>query len=181
MLEDKILLLRFKRGRSQALEQIYQKYKVELLSLATAMTHDNGLAEDVLHDVFVSFAKSAKGLQLRTSLRRYLATAVANRVRNIRRGEHRVARDFGKFEQITADGDVGPEQMAMTVEEFEHIRRALGQLPQLQREAVTLRLHSNVPFKVIAKLQDVTVSTVQARYRYGLDKLRSLLDGDTRR
>ncbi|MHC4433315.1 MAG: RNA polymerase sigma factor [Planctomycetota bacterium] len=180
MLEDKILLLRFKHGRSQALEQIYQKYKVELLSLATAMTGDRDLAEDVLHDVFVSFARSAKGLQLRTSLRRYLTTAVANRVRNIRRKEHRVTRDFGTFEQITADNDMRPEHMAMTAEEFEYIRRALGQLPQLQREAVTLRLHSGVPFKVIARLQDVTVSTVQARYRYGLNKLRSLLDGEAK-
>lgn len=35
MVEDKILILKFKHGRSQALERIYQKYKEELLSLAT--------------------------------------------------------------------------------------------------------------------------------------------------
>lgn len=180
MLEDKILVLKFKCGNSQALEQIYQKYKVELLSLATAMTHDRDLAEDVLHDVFVSFANAAKGLQLRASLRRYLTTAVANRVRNIRRSEHRGTRDFGNLEHIAADNDMRPEKMAMTVEEFEFVQRALAELPELQREAVALRLHSDVPFKAIARLQGVTTSTVQARYRYGLDKLRSLLDGKAR-
>ncbi len=180
MLEDKILVLKFKRGSSQALEQIYRKYKVELLSLATAMTHDKDLAEDVLHDVFVSFANSARKLQLRTSLRRYLTTSVGNRVRNIRRSEHRGTRDFGDLEHIVADNDMRPETMAMTAEEFERIRRTLAQLPELQREVVALRLHSHVPFKTIARLQGVTVSTAQARYRYGLDKVRSLLDGKAR-
>ncbi|MHC4095110.1 MAG: hypothetical protein ACYSWZ_08180 [Planctomycetota bacterium] len=31
-------------------------------------------------------------------------------------------------------------------------------------------------FREIAKLQDVSTSTIQSRYRYGLDKLRSILD-----
>ena len=68
----------------------------------------------------------------------------------------------------------------MTVEEFEFVRRALDQLPELQREAVALRLHSTMSFKAIARLQGVTISTVQARYRYGLDKLGSLLDREAR-
>jgi RNA polymerase sigma-70 factor (ECF subfamily) len=69
----------------------------------------------------------------------------------------------------------------MTVEEFEVLRTALDQLPELQREAIALRLHSCMQFKAIAKLQGVTISTVQARYRYGLDKLGSLLDGEVRK
>jgi RNA polymerase sigma factor (sigma-70 family) len=181
MLEDTILLLKFRYGHAQALERIYQKYKTELLSLATAMTSDKDMAEDVLQDVFVSFVKSAKSLNLRTSLRWYLTTAVANRARNVRRSKHREIRSLGNVEQITADRHMRPDQMAMTTEEFEMIQKALDQLPELQREAVTLRIHSRMPFKVIARLQDVTISTVQARYRYGLDKLGSLLDGKARK
>lgn len=179
MLEDMILLFKFKHGHAQALERIYQKYKTELLSLATAMTRDKDMAEDVLHDVFVSFAKSARSLHLKTSLRWYLTTAVANRVRNLRRSKHHETRSIAHFEQMTADRNMRPEQMAMTAEEFERIRNALDQLPELQREVVTLRIHSHMPFKVIARLQDVTISTVHARYRYGLNKLGSLLDGKT--
>jgi len=33
-------------------------------------------------------------------------------------------------------------------------------------------------FKEIARIQDVSISTVQGRYRYGIDKLRSLLNGE---
>lgn len=181
MLEDTILLLKFKYGHAQALERIYLKYKTELLSLATALTHNKDIAEDVLQDVFVSFAKSAKSLRLRTSLRWYLTTAVANRVRNVRRSKYHETRSLGHLEQMTVDRYMRPDQMAMTTEEFEMIRKALDQLPELQGEAVTLRIHSRMPFKVIARLQDVTISTVHARYRYGLEKLGLLLDGKARK
>jgi DNA-directed RNA polymerase specialized sigma24 family protein len=33
-------------------------------------------------------------------------------------------------------------------------------------------------FKKIASMQSVSINTVQGRYRYGLDKLRSLLNGE---
>ncbi len=34
-------------------------------------------------------------------------------------------------------------------------------------------------FKAIAKLQQTSINTVQSRYRYGIDKLRSLLNCET--
>jgi DNA-directed RNA polymerase specialized sigma24 family protein len=33
-------------------------------------------------------------------------------------------------------------------------------------------------FRAIAKSQNVSINTVQSRYRYGLDKLRSLLNSE---
>jgi len=54
---------------------------------------------------------------------------------------------------------------------------ALAQLPYEQREAVVLRLCSGMRFHAIARTQGVSINTVQGRYRYGLDKLKTLLDG----
>ena len=54
------------------------------------------------------------------------------------------------------------------------LRAALAQ----QRETIVLRLHADMKFRQIAELQEVPVKTVQSRYRYGLDKLRSLLNGE---
>jgi DNA-directed RNA polymerase specialized sigma24 family protein len=36
-------------------------------------------------------------------------------------------------------------------------------------------------FRQIAKLQKVSIKTAQSRYRYGLDKLRSILDGEVKK
>ncbi|MGD8500507.1 MAG: sigma factor, partial [Phycisphaerales bacterium] len=89
MLEDKRLIGELKRGDKEALRQIYMEYKDNLLTIATSLLHDTSAAEDVLHDVFVSFAGSVGGLQLRGSLRSYLTASVVNRVRDkYRRKKH---------------------------------------------------------------------------------------------
>ena len=57
MLEDTVLIWKFKSGSGEALSRIYQKYKIDLLRLATILLNDTGDAEDVVHDVFLSFAQ----------------------------------------------------------------------------------------------------------------------------
>ena len=54
----------------------------------------------------------------------------------------------------------------------------MAQLPYEQREAVVLHLQGAMKFKEIADLQKTSVKTVLSRYRYGLDKLRSILDDE---
>jgi len=40
-----------------------------------------------------------------------------------------------------------------------------------------LRLNAGMRFKQIAEVQKTSVPTVQGRYRYGIDKLRTALGG----
>ena len=82
MLEDKLLILRFKHGSSDALRRIYEKYRIYLLRLATALLYDAGVAEDVVHDVFLRFAQSGDEIRLKGSLKSYLRTCVVNSARN---------------------------------------------------------------------------------------------------
>ena len=71
---------------------------------------------------------------------------------------------------------VQPEQAAIFGERLDHLARALAQLPYEQREVLLLRSHGRMRFAAIAKIQGVSVNTVQGRYRYGMDKLRALLE-----
>ena len=41
-----------------------------------------------------------------------------------------------------------------------------------------LRLKANMKFRDIARLQQTSLNTVLGRYRYGLDRLRSMLNGE---
>jgi len=88
MIEDKLLIWKFKRGRGDALSRIYQKYKADLLVLAMALLNDKSAAEDVLHDVFVTFVQSLGKFRLTGSLKGYLLTCVANRARNTNKAKH---------------------------------------------------------------------------------------------
>ncbi|MCP4609341.1 MAG: RNA polymerase sigma factor [Planctomycetes bacterium] len=179
MIEDRLLLYRFKRGDADALRRIYEKYEVYLLTVATALLNDMGAAEDVLHDSFVAFAESAHKIRLEGNLRSFLATCVANRCRDLMRKRSRNSESLNKAAMFTCD-EKGPEPAAVCNERLERIARAIALLPYEQREVVVLHLKAGLMFKQIAGLQNVSVNTVQSRYRYGIDKLRSIVNGEVR-
>ena len=177
MLEDKLLVLKCRRGSRDAMCRIYEKYKDYLLTLAKGLLSEQQSAEDVVHDVFVSFARKARQFQLTGSLRGYLATCVINRVRDKIRARTRQAVALESANPVILDS-VNPEHCIIEAEELQRLRKAISQIPYEQREAVMLHLKGDMKFKEIAKLQGVSVSTIYGRYRYGLDKLRSMLNSE---
>ncbi len=178
MLEDKVLIWKFKCGSSDALCSIYQKYKKDLLKLAAILLNDVSDAEDIVHDVFVSFAQSAEKLKLRGNLKSYLLTCVANRARNKNRAKQkRQTAGLDKAETIVSDSK-RPEELIICSEELRLWSDVMGQLPYEQREVVILHLRAGMRFRQIARLQGISVNTIKGRYRYGLDKLRSILNGE---
>jgi len=174
ILEDRLLLWRLKRGDAGALQQVYEKYKHDLLGLAVTLCKDKAAAEDAVHDAFVSFVRFSPRLRLRTSLRSYLLTSVANRVRSLNRGPMRQA-----MPASPPDGSAEPlpDDAATQNGRTMLIDQALAQLPDDQREAVILHLQGGMKFREIADSQNVSINTIQSRYRYGPERLRSLLDG----
>ncbi len=181
MLEDRLLLWKFKRGSRDAFRLIYEKYIGDLLTLAANLLNDKADAEDVVQDVFISFVQSAEKFRLTGSLKGYLATCVTNRSRDyIRKNKRRQTDAVNKPEQTTSCAKT-PVQLVIYSEELQRLSHAMTELPYEQREVIVLRLHGDLRFRQIAKLQDVSVKTAQSRYRYGLDKLRSVLNGEVRK
>jgi len=181
MLEDTLLKLRFNRGDRDALRRIYEKYKDDLLRLATALLNDVGLAEDVVNDSFVTFARSMGKLSLRGNLKSFLTTCIVNHARNVNRARQR--RSIVGLDQAgeVQSGAKGPEQSAVFNEQYMLLGAAMTELPYEQREIVILHLQNGATFRRIARMQNISVNTAKSRYRYGLDKLRTLVNGELRR
>jgi RNA polymerase sigma factor (sigma-70 family) len=178
MANEKLLILRLKRGSREALRQVYDRYKVELLRLAIVLLGDVNTAEDVVHDVFVKFAGSAGTLKLTGSLRSYLATSVVNRVRNLVRDNRRHGETSLDGAELFVSSSRGPQQWAVLSEQLTRLSQALGQLPYEQREVICLRMEMDMTVPQIAAWQHTSVNTVKGRYRYGMERLRLLLDSE---
>jgi RNA polymerase sigma-70 factor (ECF subfamily) len=178
MLEDRLLLWRFKCGSTDAFRRIYEKYESDLLTLAANLLADTTAAEDVVQDVFISFVQSVETFRLRGSLKGYLATCVANRSRDLLRKRNRRRAVAVNGAQQSVSDAAGPVQMVINSEQLQRLSHAMTELPYEQREAVVLHLHGGLKFRKIAGLQNVSIKTAQSRYRYGLDKLRSILNGE---
>ena len=177
MLREMHLVWQFNRGHTDALREIYDQCKHELVTLAAALLLDKAEAEDVVHDVFVGFIRSGGRFQLTGSLKGFLATCVANRARNHNKSKRRHTSDESVAAESVAPDHEQPDLATMFGEELKCVGGALAELPYEQREAVVLRLCSGLRFQAIAQMQGVSINTVQGRYRYGLDKLKTLLDG----
>ena len=178
MIEDTLLILKFRHGSSGALCRIYEKYRVYLLRLATALLRDANVAEDVVHDVFLRFARSGDKIKLSGSLRGYLRACVVNGARNEIRAMR--VRSSVKVEETchVAGESSRPDHWITCNEQSSRIGDALFQIPDEQREVVVLHLLCDMKFGEIAKLQTVSLKTAQSRYRYGLEKLRLQLNGE---
>ena len=181
MLEDTLLKLRFNRGDTDALRRIYEKYKDDLLRLAIALLNDVSLAEDVVNDSFVTFTRSLGKLSLRGNLKSFLTTCIVNHARNVHRARQR--RSTVGLDQAgeVQSGSKGPEQSAIFNEQYRQLSDAMTELPYEQGEIVILHLQNNATFRQIARLQNISVNTAKSRYRYGLNKLCTLLNGELRR
>lgn len=174
-MDDLDLVRRLREGDPTALRGVYQRYKDEMLTVACCLMGERSSGEDVLHDVFVSLAGVARRLQVRDTLRGYLITSVANRAR-----DHLRRRRRGPLAMADPPEPLGglfedPAGGLIEVERAERLYLALGELPYEQREVISLHLQGGMTFKQIAGELGVSINTVQSRYRYGLDKLRSSL------
>ena len=176
-IEDELLKWRFRRGSREALARIYEKYVHLLLSVAMGLLNDPRDAEDVVQDAFVSFARNATGFGIRGNLKAFLAICVANRARDRLRSERSHKRCVDRY--VPESSDAGEADQSLVYNErCERLNQALAELPYEQREVVVLKVKQEMTLRQIARLQGVSIGTVHGRYRYGMEKLRALLNGD---
>jgi RNA polymerase sigma-70 factor, ECF subfamily len=176
-MEDRFLVLRCKRGCRRSFARIYSKYRQGLVQLAMALLNDTAAAEDVVHDVFVGFSQGLQGFRLTGSLKGYLLTCVANRVRNHNRDQRpRIIESDGATEQRGCARP--PLERIVCNEQLQRMAAALELLPYDQREVIGLRLYGQMTFRAIARDLGIAVTTAKSRYQYGLNKLRVSLNGE---
>ena len=173
-MEDKLLVIKCKRGSTEALERIYEKYRKDMLILAIALLHNTSDAEDVVHDVFVSFVQALENFRLTGSLKGYLLTCVANRARNTNKAKQLQAAESNSEESVGSDG-ADPSVAISCNEQLRQLSEAMTELPYEQRETIMLHYQAGMTFKTIAASLGVSVNTIKSRYRYGLDKLKVVL------
>lgn len=176
MTEDKLLIRKLKRGSTDALRQIYEKYKNIMLKLAVILLNDTELAEDIVQDVFLNFARLSPTIEHPRNLKSYLTVAVINQVRNhIRDCKRKNITSLDDSQEVVSKLQ-RPEQWVILSEQLRLLSKAMAGIPYEQREVITLYMQGDTSFRQIAKIQNTSISTVQGRYRYGIDKLRKLLN-----
>ena len=179
MFEDQRLLSGLRAGDKDALRRIYEKYIDDLLRVATSLLSDIQSAEDCLHDVFVDFAGSIDGSMIRSNLKSYLISCVANRARDQLRKQIRQSKNQ-RDKLCSQSIPINPAKQLIKAEESARVFAALAELPYQQREVFVLRVQGQMRFREIAGLLGLSINSVQSRYRYAIKRLRAILKEESR-
>jgi len=177
-LEDKLLIWKLNRGNKEALCRIYEKYRDDLVRIAAGLSNNVSIAEDVVQEVFLTLVHSAGKHEIKRNLKGYLTSCVVNKIRNLNRTK--VTQDSVSLDEVEQAKSKfkSPDELIECDETSQQLYDALYQLPYEQKETVILHVQGKLKFREIAVMQDVSVKTVLSRYNYGLNKLRSLLNGE---
>lgn len=135
-----------------------------MVRLAVLVIGDQGLAEDVVQDVFAEVHRRADRLDA-DRIEGYLRVAVLNRARSSAR-RRRPWSVFGHdHEQAAArsapPGD-GPEGAALRDDREQQVLAVLARLPRRQREVVVLRYWLDMSEAQIAQTLGISAGTVKS-------------------
>jgi RNA polymerase sigma-70 factor (ECF subfamily) len=156
-------------------DELYDRYGEKMyhyLALRLGSPED---AEDVLQETFCRLARYEVRWAFVRHPRAYIFKVLRNEANRhlARRIKQRAgdqvdideARGLASVIEEPADADAGL------------IVRALGELPDEQREVIVLKVLQDFSFKEIAAVCGLSINTAASRYRYGIEKLRSSMEG----
>ncbi|HYA48974.1 MAG TPA: sigma-70 family RNA polymerase sigma factor [Burkholderiales bacterium] len=156
-------------------DELYDRYGEKMyhyLALKLGSPED---AEDVLQEAFCRLARYSLRWALVRNPRAFVFKVLRNEANRFlarrikqRAGDQVVMGEAGRLASVIE----GPAEAALAV-------RALGELPDEQREVIVLKVFQDFSFKEIAAICGLSINTAASRYRYGIEKLRSSLEGKT--
>jgi RNA polymerase sigma factor (sigma-70 family) len=152
---------------SNWLEKFYEAKATGLILYGRALGLSHGEAEDVLQETFLALMQLPEFPQ---EPENYCLRSFRNRALNYKRSLwRRLTRELEStrwFEK--SPGESPAERDAMN---------CLAELPLEQREVIVLKIWNRFTFEEIGGLLEISPNTVAGRYRYGLQKIKSKLEG----
>jgi len=191
---DHELVLRAQRGDKRAFELLVAKYQRKLGRLLSRLVRDPAEVEDVTQEAFIKAYRALPSFRGDSAFYTWLYRIAINTAKNYlvamgRRAptstgfDHEDAEGFEEADQLrdsaTPEGELQGKQIAATV------NRAMDQLPEDLRTAITLREIEGLSYEEIANVMNCPIGTVRSRIFRAREaiaaELRPLLGTDENR
>src|SRR3954454_23735230 len=177
-LDESELIRRAQRGDTHAYEELVHTYQGIAFRTAYVIARNASDAEDAAQDGFVkawrALGRFREGAPFRPWLLRIVANEASNRRRSAGRREHLAVR--AATEEPSGGAAPSPEAALLTAETREALLAAVNELPDDQREVISLRYFLGLSEQEVAQALDLPEGTVKSRTWRALERLRESYD-----
>ena len=171
--------------QDQQITEVVKREQSRLRSFIRRRVPDPRDVEDILQDVFYELVEANRLLMPIDHVTGWLFRVARNRITDLfRRRRPEVFSDKafadGEDELVQLDNllpspEAGPEALYVRSVLLEELERAIGELPEEQREVFVAHEFEGRSFKQIAAQTGVSVNTLLSRKRYAVRHLRERL------
>lgn len=182
---DAALMLRVKKGDTDAFTQLVEKYKQPVMNLVYRSLRDQTEAEDLAQNVFVQVYKSAARYQMTAKFSTWLFTIARNLCLNeIRRRSRHPAESLDAphpeqeeqpKHQIEDLKNASPPDKLLEGELVNKVEEAIASLPENQRTALLLCRQDELSYEEMAEILGCSVSATKSLIHRGRETLKERL------
>jgi len=182
---DEDLLLRFRKGQSEAFGVLVRRYERELFGYLRRYVGDASLAEDVFQNTFLQVYVKSNQYESGRPVRPWLYTIATHQaIDALRRNSRHQVLSLDQHRQEPGDGDIhslmetlesaspGPLDQTVGEERRERVRASVDNLPDFLRQVVVLAYYQGLKYREIADILGIPVGTVKSRLHAALVKLQ---------
>ncbi|MFZ4750753.1 MAG: RNA polymerase sigma factor [Phycisphaerales bacterium] len=177
--ELQALLRRAAGGDSAAWRAIVGEFAPRVYGLLRAQCGDSELSEEIAQSTFCTLAAKIGEYVESGRFESWVFRIAMNRLRDEMRRRKRHARpmDDAPLREVAGRGSSGVKASdAAAAEVRERLARAMGRLPEADREIIDLRHTGGMSFKALSDFYGEPVGTLLARHHRALRKLRGMLE-----
>jgi RNA polymerase sigma-70 factor (ECF subfamily) len=163
-------------GEGEALSTLYRRHGGLIYRFSLRMSRDASVAEEVTHDVFLTFLKNPGQFDAsRGKLSTWLC-GIARRIiwKHLERS--------GRFEPFDEEGDAhseadDPHMVLSRHETISAVRQGVESLPEQLREVIVLCEFEEMSYEEVASILAVPIGTVRSRLHRAKARLAKSLAG----
>jgi RNA polymerase sigma-70 factor, ECF subfamily len=187
---DAELLVRLRAGDEQAFVILVRRHHATMLRLASGFVPNLAIAEEVVQDTWLGVLRGIDGFEGRSSVRTWLLRILVNRARSTGMRERRSiaigdpgrAVDQSRFDASGAWASP-PEHWIEDADDrlyaakvAARLRSAIDDLPERQREVVTLRDVEGLSSEEVCSVLAISESNQRVLLHRGRSRLRQVLE-----
>lgn len=166
------IIARCKVGDREAHYRLYKLYARAMFNVCYRITRSEDDAEDALQEAFISAFRNLDSYRGDAAFGAWLKRIVVNKaISALKRKRHEVIPDDEQWDVAEAD-DTVEYRADLTVE---RVKKAIEQLPDGYRAALSLYLLEGYDHKEIGEILGISVSTSKSQLNRAKSKLRELL------